>query len=50
MQENNLEMMKNIPQEISPIIKDVANKISDFGTKSGQKAAEWIDIIIDSIF
>lgn len=51
MQENNdLEMMKNIPQEMLPVISDVAKSISDFGDKSGQKLSEWIDIIVDSIF
>ena len=51
MQENNnLEMMKNIPQEMWPVIRDVAKSISDFGDKSGQKLSEWIDKIVDSIF
>ena len=50
MQENNLEIMKSIPQEMLPVIRDVAKSISDFGDKSGQKLSEWIDKIVDSIF
>ena len=44
MQDNNLEMMKNIPQEMWPIIRDVAKSISDFGDKSGQKLSALNDI------
>ena len=43
MQEKNLEIMKSIPQEMLPVIRDVAKSISDFGDKSGQKLSEWID-------
>lgn len=50
MQDNNSEMVKSIPQELLPVIKDVAKSISDFGDKSGQKLSEWIDKIVDSIF
>ena len=50
MQEKNLEIMKSIPQEMLPVIRDVAKSISDFGDKSGQKLTEWIDKIVDSIF
>mgnify|MGYP003400056266 CR=1 FL=1 len=42
MQENDLEMITNIPQEMVPVIRDVAKSISDFGDKSGQKLSEWI--------